>query len=211
MAKQFWNDESTKNSLAVLRKLTGKIDFVLIGGWAVNFYTKLQRSLDVDMAIDYKTLDFFREFGIEQYGELNIKYSIIDSIYVDLFIDGFSDNELPFPVKDIMENYEVIDNIRVVERELLLLLKLCGYFRQDKLKHQKDIVDVVGLLLLKDMDFAKLGRHIRRFGIPARTGTDAMLEYLDIGETLLEYLGVGKAEYSERKSEIKAKIKSIAT
>ena len=209
MARQFWNEENTRGSLEVLRRLAGKLDLVLIGGWAVNFYTGKQKSLDVDIAIGYSAIEYFRQFGISQYDGLNIKYSVIDSVCVDLFIEQFADRDLPFPVSEIMENYVTIDNIKVVERSLLLLLKLWGYFRSDREKHTKDIIDALSLLLYAGIDMARVKEQMDRYGIPARRAPDVIMEYLDIGDTLLDYLEMGKEEYDRLKSKYRADIKRI--
>lgn len=211
MAKQFWNEENTTGSLAVLRSLVGKIDFVLIGGWAVNYYTGLQRSLDVDIAIDYGALEFFKEFGISQYEGMSIKYSVINSIYVDLFLRGFADKDLPVPIETIFEKYVLLDNIKVVEKELLLILKAWGYFRADTQKHRKDIIDVLSLLLFTEIDFSKVKEYIKAYKIDKRRSLDVFLEYLDKGEAFLDYLNMDKGEYLKRRDEIKGRIREIYT
>ena len=99
MRKQFWNNEKTEASLGTLNFLAAKIDFVLIGGWAVYFYTNALRSEDVDVAIRISELNFFRKYGIEEYGGINIKYSTINGTVVDLFIEEHADRDLPVPVR----------------------------------------------------------------------------------------------------------------
>jgi len=80
-----------------------------------------------------------------------VKYSIINGVYVDLFIEDFSDKELPVPVSTILKEYNIIEGIKVVDKELLLLLKLWGYFRADEQKLRKDMLDVLGLMLYGDI------------------------------------------------------------
>ena len=200
MAIQFWNDDNTKESFEVMRRLVGKIDFVLIGGWAVFYYTGQQKSLDIDIAIDYGALDYFKEYGISQYEGMHIQYSIIERIYIDLFIDGFSDRDLPFPVKDIMDGYVMIEGIKVVEKELLILLKTWGYFRVDEKKHDKDIIDTLSLLFFANLDFAKIRGYITKYKIPEQKGTGAMLEYLALGKRFIANLDISEGEFLRRKA-----------
>ena len=99
MAKLFWNREKTSASFAALRGLVNEgLDFVLIGGWAVYYYAMQQESLDVDIAVSYTTLEFFRKDGIADHEGTKIKYSVRNGIYVDLFVSEFSDPDLPIPL-----------------------------------------------------------------------------------------------------------------
>lgn len=213
MQKQFWNNEKTERSLSTLAFLAGKIDFVLIGGWAVYFYTNAQRSEDVDIAIRISGLNFFKKYGIEDYGGINIKYSVIEGTVVDLFIEEYADRDLPVPVADILKSYTVFNgNIKTVDREMLLLLKLWGYFREDETKLRKDMVDVLSLMLYGGgVDMKKFGEILRKYRITRRRSTNVLLEYLDKGETLLEYIGMDKDRYRKEKKALKAGVKSIIT
>jgi hypothetical protein len=210
MEKLFWNKEKTRGSFDLLHKLAKEVDFVLIGGWAVYFYVRQQESLDVDIAIRYDKIDYFKRFGVSQYESMKIKYSIIDNIYVDMFLTEFSDKELPIPVSKILKNYIKIDGVKVVEKEMLLLLKLWGYFRNDEVKVRKDIIDVISLLFYGDVDLYRFKNLVKSCGVEKRRSTDVLLEYLDKGETLLEYIGIDGKEYAARRKEYKNRINEIS-
>ncbi len=209
MVELFWNKEKTKASFETLHKLAKSLEFVLIGGWAVYYYVKQQESLDVDIAISYTHTDFFRKYGIRQYEEINIKYSIIDGIYVDLFISEFSDKVLPVPVNEILKDYVQIEGIKIVDRNMLLLLKLWGYFRSDEVKVRKDIIDVITLLFYGNLNLNKVSALIKKHKIERRRSIDVLLEYLDKGETLLEFIGIEKAEYLKLKKKYKEELNEI--
>lgn len=49
-------DSSIKKRWYRLRELNKEIEMVVIGGWAVYLYTKLSKSKDIDIVIDYGTL-----------------------------------------------------------------------------------------------------------------------------------------------------------
>lgn len=53
---QFWHDNITEKSFLTLLAMRNKINFILIGGWAVYFYTKKMKSKDIDIILDYEEL-----------------------------------------------------------------------------------------------------------------------------------------------------------
>lgn len=207
MPTQFWNPENTRKSYDELLRLAKDVDLVLIGGWAVYLYTNAQRSADVDIAIGYDAIGYFRQFGIDEYEGIKVKYSDVRGTTVDLFIDEYSDADLPFPVSEIRTNYITINGIKVVRREMLLLLKLWGYFRIDETKHRKDVIDVVSLLFYAHPEIGKAKEYVSKYKIEARKSSDAMLEYLDKGETMWEYITESKGEYARLKDKVKREIK----
>ncbi len=194
MRRQFYSERANA-SFDLLHDLVGKIDFVLIGGWAVHSYIGLQRSMDINIAIDYASLDYFRAYGIEKYENININYSSINNVTVDIFLPGFSDNDLPFQVNEILANYVKIENIKVVRKELLLLLKLWGYFGNNETKIKKDIIDVVGLMFYGDISMSDVKKLIKSHNLQKRRTTDVMLEYIDKGEILAEFISNDIEEY----------------
>ena len=188
MPRQYYSERADR-SYDVLRKIAKEADFVLVGGWAVHSYVNLQRSLDIDIAIDYKPLEYFRRYGaLQAYPNFNVKYIIVDGITVDLFIPEFADKDLPFPVSTILSNYVKIDNIKVVKKELLLLLKLWGYFGNDETKLKKDVIDVVSLLLYGNIDLNKVKKLIEKYKLEKRRTTDVMLEYIDKGGAFADFI-----------------------
>ncbi len=209
MRRQFWNEEKTSSSKRTLDLLAEKIGFVLIGGWAVFLYTGAQMSEDIDLAIGYDSLSFFKKYGLNDYGGINIKYTIIDGAVVDLFIEGYADKDLPFPVSDIIKECSVEGNIKVVNKEMLMLLKLWGYFRADEAKSRKDVVDVITLLFYSKPDMKSIKEYVKRYKIEKRRSSDVLLEYLDKGETMWDYITDTKNEYSKLKNKAKEEIKRL--
>lgn len=209
MQRQFYNELAGKSQI-VLRILSIDADFVLIGGWAVHAYVGLQRSLDIDIAIDYKSLDYFRSRGMQKKDVgINMNYVVIDGITVDLFIPEFTDKDLPFPVNVILSNYIKIDNIKVVKREFLLILKLWGYFGGEETKLNKDIIDVVSLLFYGDINLKEVKRLNEKYNLERRKTTDVMIEYLDKGIAFSDYIISDKENYRTLAEQAKAKIKQV--
>ena len=197
MVRKYYNDLETDSSQKVLNALAASgTDFVLIGGWAVNRYVKQQRSKDVDVAVDPTVLQRFKDrYGIGKYG-IDVFYSIVDGVYVDLFVQGISDRELTVPIGEIVKNCKRIEGVKVVDRNMLLLLKLSGYFREDRIKHDKDIVDAVSLIFYADIDMQAVKRYVDTYHIDERKGPMGMLEYLDTCEHLWEFVASSKQEYT---------------
>lgn len=210
MVRQYWSNDETEKSLEVLRSLPKELGFVLIGGWAVYSYVNAQKSEDVDIAIDLDKLDFFRRYGIKEYEGISIKYSIVEGTTVDLFINGYADKDMPVPVSRVLSDYVLSsDGIRVVGRELLLLLKLWGYFGHDEVKIRKDVVDVASLVFYSGMDFERFAGYISEYKVSRRRSSDALLEYLDKSESLWEYISPSKEEFDALKAKHKAYLRRL--
>lgn len=208
MPRIYYNYLETYKSSKLLNKIANKVDFVLIGGWAVNSYVNIQASKDIDIAINPDKLEFFREYGIQDYN-INIKYSVIDDVTVDLFVNGISDKELTLPINEIFKNNVIKGNIKVVDKNMLVLLKLCGYFRDDIIKINKDIIDVVSLLFYADINLEYVKKYVDKYKIDERKGSMGMLEYLEKGERLWDFVCETKEEYTNLKNKSKKKIKNI--
>jgi hypothetical protein len=206
MVRKYYNDFETDRSVAVLDKLTSSADFVLIGGWAVHNYVKLQKSKDVDLVIPLESLGYFKGIGMQKH-EISAFYSMIDGIVVDVFVQGYSDKELTIPISDILGNYNRVRNIKVVDKNMLLLLKLCGYFSWDRAKIEKDVIDVVSLLFYGEIDLKKVREYINRYKIEDRNVRMGILEYLDKGANLWEYLTESKEEYVRLRNRYREEIK----
>ncbi|MCW6159899.1 MAG: hypothetical protein LVQ95_02305 [Candidatus Micrarchaeales archaeon] len=209
MRKQFWNEEKTNESMAVLNSLKRSVDFVLIGGWAVYMYTNAQKSEDVDIALDYSQLGFFKKYGVGEYERMRIKYSKIGNVVVDLFIPEFTDSDLPVPVSVILRDCVLVNGIKVVRKELLLLLKLWAYFGNDAIKLRKDEIDVATLLFYTDINLKAFKRYIDEYKITRRRSSDVLLEYLDKARTSYEFICESEREYDRLHSLYKKEIREL--
>lgn len=208
MPRTYYNYLETDKSRDMLSRITGKVDFVLIGGWAVNLYVDIQRSKDIDIAISPEQLEYFRKYGVHDYG-ISVKYSVINDVSIDLFINGISDKELTIPINEIFKHSVIMRGMKVVDKNMLLLLKLCGYFREDTIKLDKDIIDVVSLLFYAGLDINQIRDYIDKYKIDERRGHTGMLEYLDKSERLWEFISNTKDEYIKFKTGVKKEINSV--
>ena len=145
---EFWNSDITDQSLKKLLDLSKRYRFILIGGWAIYMYTKLQKSRDIDVVVNY---DQFRilsnDFSIKKNPSLRnyeIKFQKFD---IDIYTPVYS--RLALPTEDIITNCTTIENILVPRVEELLILKLGAFDeRMNSIKGQKDRLDIAGLVFL---------------------------------------------------------------
>jgi len=157
---EYWNDRITEESWEKLILLKTKVEFVLIGGWASYLYTKLMKSRDIDIIVDYDALEKINTlYGLIKNDRLK-KYEIkVGRVDVDIYVPYFS--KLPIPPEDLLKRFTVnLAGFRTVTPEALLILKMGAYAdRRDSVKGHKDAVDILGLLLFSGInveDFKKI-------------------------------------------------------
>ncbi len=72
----YWHDLLTEKSWKILQDLKGKFSFILIGGWAVYLWARTQKSKDIDIIVDLKTLaDLKKQYTVNKNDNLK-KYEI---------------------------------------------------------------------------------------------------------------------------------------
>jgi hypothetical protein len=162
---EFWNEIIIDKSFRILKELRKKIDFILIGGWAVYFLTKAVKSKDIDIIVDLKNLSKIKEgFELKKTDFLK-KYEIeIEGISIDIYVPFYS--KFAIPVEDVMKNTIVIENFKIPRAEVLLLLKQQAELeRKDSIKGQKDRVDIICLLKSDLIDWNFYKKMIERYGL----------------------------------------------
>ena len=163
MSMEFWNDNITEKSWLKLISMRKELNFVLIGGWSVYLYTKLHKSKDIDIIVDYQTLRLLQSAYTLNKNDRLKKYEIkLDEFDIDIYLPGYS--ELTVPVKDVVANIAVREGFNVPRPEFLLLLKAGAFIdRKESIKGEKDSIDLVGLVFYADIDFALLKQLIDRY------------------------------------------------
>src|SRR3989344_593700 len=148
---EYWNDLITEKSWKILQDIKGKFDFILIGGWANYLWTKKFKSKDIDIVIDFETLDKLKkEYNLRKNDVLK-KYEIkIDEIDIDIYVPFYSN--LTIPLEKLRKTK--IENFDVVKIEDLLILKQGATIdREYSEKGKKDKLDILSLLFYCDVDF----------------------------------------------------------
>jgi len=199
----FYQQFLTDKSFSLLTELKKQFKFILIGGWAVYFYTKSLKSKDIDMIVDFSQLEEFKkEFTIEKNERLK-KYQIkIEEIDIDIYLPFYSD--LGLPVEEIIKKTTLVNGFVLLEKEILLLTKLKAYQdRGESVKGQKDLVDIISLVLLEDFDFNYLldliNKH--RLGKYWQVFEKLVLETKEVAE-----LNLNQHAFAKKKKEIIKKI-----
>lgn len=156
---EYWNDLIVERSWKILQELKGKFKFILIGGWANYFWTKKFKSKDIDVIVDFDTLDKIKkEYDLRKNENLK-KYEIkIDEVDIDIYVAFYSD--LAIPVETIRSTK--IEGFSVVKIEDLLVLKQGAEIdRKESEKGEKDRLDILSLLFYCDIDFKEYSRILK--------------------------------------------------
>lgn len=201
---EYWHDLITEKSWNVLQQIKKDFDFILIGGWAIYFYTKGLKSKDIDVIIDFDNLNEIRKkYDIKKNDHLK-KYEIkVDDIDIDIYVKNFS--ELPVPVEEIEININLIENYRVVKPEILLILKQAAEFdRGHSEKGLKDRIDIMNLLINGNINFDFYNELIERYRL-----NNFRSKLIDLTKNFneLNYLNLNVKEYKNIKLKLLKKLK----
>lgn len=169
--------------LRVLKRLTGeKLDFIVVGGYAVSGLAKHRFSMDCDIVVPKRELKKFEEILEEEGFKRHVRKTGFDEIYAGEFVSYKKEvNELPVTVDilvgslvcratgaawsfDYIKKNSIEANItgietsvicRIPEKELLIAFKVHSARRAD-------IRDIV--MLREDANFEKVLRHVKKGG-----------------------------------------------
>ncbi len=159
----FYQNYLTDKSFTLLTEFKRRYQFVLIGGWGVYFYTNALKSKDIDIIIDYSQLEKIKkDFPLEKNNKLR-KYQIkVEEIDIDIYLPYYS--KLGMPVEEIIKKTTLVNGFIVLKKEFLLITKLKAYQdRKNSVKGQKDLIDIISLVLLEDFDCQYFLRLIKRY------------------------------------------------
>jgi|SRR3989344_7222217 len=162
---EYWHNLITEKSWNVLQKIKKEFDFILIGGWAVYFYTKALKSKDIDMIIDFETLNQLRKnHSVEKNDNLKKYQIIIDEIDIDIYVKNYS--KLTLPIEEIEKHTSLIEGFKLVKLEVLLILKQTAEInRGNSEKGQKDKIDIINLLINSDIDFNFYKEILKKYNL----------------------------------------------
>jgi len=199
MIKEFWHNLVTEKSYQLLQELRKSFDFVLIGGWAIYFYTHGLKSKDIDIIVSLEALDKLKhEFDVYKNERLH-KYEIkIEGIDIDIYIPYWSD--LGLSINKVIENTVSLEGFRLPSKEILLILKLFVYSkRKASLKGKKDLIDIISLLYFDNINFGLLNNILEDNSLSHLK--DELREIL-VSTTKVEELGINQKKFSDFKKKI---------
>ncbi|MGI0141367.1 MAG: hypothetical protein ACREBF_01805 [Candidatus Micrarchaeales archaeon] len=204
---EFWNSDITEASWQGLTGLKKEIDFVVIGGWATYLYSKLQKSQDIDIIIDYPTLRTLESRYLLSKNERLKKYEIkMDNYDIDIYLPNFS--ALPIPPKDIISDYATkVEGFTLPTPEALLVLKLgAAQDRRKSTKGEKDAIDVLGLLFYSKLKLSVLKAILARYKLAHYADLlVSILRNFDKGD--FHYLNLNESGFSKLKRRYLEEIK----
>lgn len=206
---EFWNDEIIGKSWLKLIEFRKEIDFVLIGGWAIYIYTKLQKSKDIDIIVNYSVLRQLKADYVFNKNERLKKYEIKleDGLAICVYTPNYS--KLTVPIKDIMDNVVMHEGFRIPKQEILLLLKLGAFVdRKYSIKGIKDSIDILGLVFFSDIDFELLKNLINRYNL--KNYPKVLMDILaNFDLSSVKYLNLNIHSFSKLKRKYKKDISNI--
>ena len=205
---EFWADRVVEKSWQVLLDLNEKYDFILIGGWASYLHTRSIRSKDIDIVVDFETLERLKmDHDLRKNNNLKKYEIVVEEISVDIYVPYFS--ELPMPVEDL-ENYtEMTEGIQVLSPEALLILKQgAEEDRSHSVKGQKDRADILNLLVNSDLNLEKYGDLLAEYGL--EDYRERLLKIIRNAQKEFEYLGIeNPGEVKRLKNEIAEELRRL--
>ncbi len=200
---QFYQNIITQKSWELLLSIKKQFKFILIGGWAVFLYTKNLKSKDIDVIIDFKSLQKLKNNYEIHKNERLKKYEIKqEGIDIDIYLPYYS--WLGLPVEKITPYTEIIESFTVVKKEILLFTKLQAYIeRKASVKGQKDKIDILSLILLPDFDFDILKDFLSK---NKKTEHISILRNMVIETNEVEELSLNRHYFSQKKKNLLVKI-----
>lgn len=190
-----WRDEIVERSWMVLGELRGLADFVLIGGWAVYFWSRRLKSRDIDLYIDQES--FYRlqsallqkDYAVKRNVRLKKFEALIGDVEVDIYTPFMSD--LVVPCLDVFAKklFSLVEGFKVAIPEVLLLLKAqAAQQRWQAEKGLKDRVDIISLLKFVDVKRDLFEQMLRKYDrrnllrdVIKRTIVESRIEYKFLG------------------------------
>jgi len=162
---EFWNEIAIDRSFKILQELRKKIDFVLIGGWAVYFFTRAIKSKDIDIIVDFENLSRLKsELEIKKTEFLKKYEGEIEGVSIDIYVPYYS--EFAIPVEEIIKNIVIVENFKIPKPAILLILKQQAEMqRKDSVKGQKDRVDIICLAKSGKVNWKHYRELVKRFGL----------------------------------------------
>jgi len=206
---EFWNDEIIEKSWEKLIELKSEIEFVLIGGWAVYLYTKLHKSKDIDIIVDYDVLRRLQANYVMGKNERlkNYEVKLEEGFDIDVYVPKYS--KLAIPVEDIMKMTTVKEGFTVPRPEVLLLLKLGALIdRKESIKGSKDAIDVAGMLFFANCDLGFFKELTIKYNL--MNYSRLLLSTIEnFDPSLIKYLNLNQNEFSKLRKKYASEIRKI--
>ncbi len=206
---EFWHESLTEESWKELQRLSKEVELIAIGGWSVWLWTKQHKSRDIDILVGFDELAKLNGKYVLEKNERLKKYEIkMVGFDVDVYIPFYS--KLALPVEELSKEKVKIEGINTISCEALLILKQGAEIeRRNTLKGQKDLIDILTLLLYTPFDFNKYFGLLKK-NKKEEFAKELITEITQFNPAQAErYLGVSFTQFGKKKKEILEKIKKM--
>lgn len=196
--KEFWNELVTRTSGEKLKEMSKEFSFILIGGWATYLWTKAHKSKDIDIVIDYETLEkLSKRYTLSKNDRLK-KYEIKEKDFdIDIYLPYYS--KLAIPAEKLEKHTTAIEGITTVNPEALLILKQSAEIdRRGSLKGRKDLIDILTLLVHAPFNIERYMGLLAEYKKP-QLEAELKTEIALFSQRDLDYIGLNKHSFAKWK------------
>jgi hypothetical protein len=160
---------------------------------------KTHKSKDIDIAVNYDTLQSLRTKYKLQKNERMHKYEIKQDIFdIDIYLPFYS--KLAIPLEDLEQLSTKIEGIRVPKTEVLLLLKQAAEIdRRNTIKGKKDSIDIMTLMLRTSVDIKKYLLLTKKYGLE-QYPKELLYAIEKFSEQDIDYLGIDYVQFKKEKT-----------
>jgi hypothetical protein len=167
---EYYHNLITEKSFQILRYLRKKYQFILIGGWAIFLYTKVLKSKDINIVVEYDELEKLKnEFSVFKNERLK-KYEVkTEEIDIDIYLPFYS--QIGLPVEEIKKYTQSQEGFVVPCPEILLIFKTHVFKqREASAKGRKDLLDIFSLLKSDLINWQRYKEIIRKYNLKLLDG-----------------------------------------
>lgn len=167
---EFYHDLITQKSWAELQVLRHQVDFVLIGDWAVYFYTQALKSKDIDIVVNYDQLPLLEKlYSLYKNDRLKKYEAVKDELQIDIYLPHYS--ALGLPAEELLAHILSVEGFQILAPDYLLALKFFALSRRGRTpKGRKDFLDIISLLQFKIEDLPAAISLTEHYGFQAGVG-----------------------------------------
>lgn len=185
---EYWNEDLTKASWEKLQELSSEYDFILIGGWAAYLWTGKNKSKDIDIVVEFDTLERFKQdFNLKKNDKLK-KYEVrMEGFDIDIYVPYYS--KLVLPLDEVRTTkVKGIKTLRV--EELLILKQDAEIDRRGSVKGKKDGIDIITILIYGNVEMERYEKILKKNNLEEfkkelenvlKNFNDKDIKYLNLG------------------------------
>lgn len=197
---QYYHELVMQKSWEELTALRAKIEFILIGGWAVFLYAKTLKSKDIDIIVDYSQLPVLaRHYQLNKNDRLHKYEAVKGEVQIDIYLPHFS--QLGIPVEEVIKQTTSLEGFTVIEINMLFALKLFTLSQRGRTpKGRKDFLDLISLFTADQCDRQVIQGHLKKYKLQLTlvSFSELLQETSDLPE-----LGLNQHRFSKVKSALK--------